>query len=105
MPNLTVVTRDGEEFSVSATDGMTVLEAIQAADIDEIEALCGGACACATCHVYIGDQWVDNLDKRGDEESELLEFSDHYEKGSRLSCQIKMSPKLEGMKVTIAPEE
>lgn len=68
-----------------------------------VEAICGGLCSCATCHVYIGDTWLDKIPEMGAEEDELLEGVFDRETNSRLSCQIPVTDELDGMDLTIAP--
>ncbi len=105
MPRLIVTPRNGETVTVNAEAGRSVMESIRNAGIEELLALCGGACACATCHVYVAPEWVDRLPPRSQAESDLLEGVTHFTDASRLSCQLKVSPALDGLKVTIAPEE
>ena len=70
----------------------------------EIEAACGGCCACATCHVYISEEWVNRLNKKEDEEESMLDQAFHVKNISRLSCQLEFEEKLDGIKLTLAPE-
>ena len=72
--------------------------------IPGIEAECGGACACATCHVYVDDAWIGKLPKREQMEEDMLDFAFDVREGSRLSCQIKVKPELDGLVVT-TPEK
>jgi ferredoxin len=105
MPQLTVVTRNGSEQTFEAQNGFSVMEAIRDQGIDELLALCGGCCSCATCHVYVDDAFVDELPPLRGDENDLLDSSDHRQANSRLSCQIPISAKLDGLRVTIAPED
>jgi 2Fe-2S ferredoxin len=105
MPNLIVVTREGEENVVEASSGLSVMELIRDAGIDELLALCGGCCSCATCHVHVDPEWAEKLPKMSADEDDLLDSSDHRVANSRLSCQIPFEPALDGMRVTIAPED
>ena len=105
MPKLVVVNRAGEETSVDVQDGLTVMEAIRDNGFDELLALCGGCCSCATCHVHVDPSFVDRLPAMSEDEDDLLESSDHREANSRLSCQIPFTADLDGLKVTIAPED
>ena len=68
-------------------------------------AVCGGNCSCATCHVYVAEAWLPRLEKQAPDEFELVEFSAHYQPNSRLSCQIEMGDALDGIEVTLAPED
>lgn len=105
MPNLIVVTREGEETVVEAQKGLSVMELIRDAGIDELLALCGGCCSCATCHVHIDPAFADKLPKMSADEDDLLDSSDNRVATSRLSCQIAFEASLDGMRVTIAPED
>ncbi|WP_435418329.1 2Fe-2S iron-sulfur cluster-binding protein [Parerythrobacter aurantius] len=105
MPKLVVVDRAGEEKTVDVQDGLTVMEAIRDNGFDELLALCGGCCSCATCHVHVDPAFMDKLPAMSEDEDDLLESSDHREANSRLSCQIPFSADLDGLKVTIAPED
>lgn len=105
MPKLTVVTRSGQESTIEAQSGLSVMEAIRDAGFDELLALCGGCCSCATCHVIVDDAWTDTVGGPNGDEDDLLDSSDHRTAASRLSCQIEMSAALDGLRVTIAPED
>lgn len=105
MPKLTVVTRDGTEHEVEARNGWTVMETIRDAGFDELLALCGGCCSCATCHVHVDQDWLAALPPMGGDEDDLLDSSDHRAANSRLSCQLTFSDALDGLRVTIAPED
>ncbi|NNC59383.1 MAG: 2Fe-2S iron-sulfur cluster binding domain-containing protein [Erythrobacter sp.] len=105
MPKLVVVNRDGDESTVEVEDGLTVMEAIRDNGFDELLALCGGCCSCATCHVHVDPAFAEKLPKMSEDEDDLLESSDHREANSRLSCQIPFTGDLDGLKVTIAPED
>lgn len=105
MPKLIVVTRSGEESTVDAADGLTVMEAIRDNGFDELLALCGGCCSCATCHVHVDPAFADRLPKMSEDEDDLLESSDHRDARSRLGCQIPLTADLDGLKVTIAQED
>ena len=105
MPKLTVVTRAGEERTVEAEAGLTVMEAIRDNGFDELLALCGGCCSCATCHVHVDPAFVDLLPAITEDEDDLLDSSDSRDATSRLSCQIPFTDALDGLKVTIAVED
>ncbi len=105
MPKLVVVTREGEESTIDVDDGVTVMEAIRDNGFDELLALCGGCCSCATCHIVVDPAFTDKLPEMSEDEDDLLESSDHRTETSRLSCQIPFTDKLDGLKVTIAPED
>src|SRR5712671_8169806 len=105
MPRLTIVTRDGSERTVEARAGWSVMENIRDNGFDELLALCGGCCSCATCHVHVDPEDLDKLDAMSDDENELLEGSSTRDATSRLSCQIPFSRRLDGLRVTIAAED
>lgn len=105
MPKLVVVNRSGEESTVEAGAGLSVMEAIRDNGFDELLALCGGCCSCATCHIYVDPAFAEKLPKMSEDENDLLESSDHRNETSRLSCQVQMTADLDGLKVTIAPED
>ncbi|USU09092.1 2Fe-2S iron-sulfur cluster-binding protein [Sphingomonadaceae bacterium OTU29MARTA1] len=105
MPKLIVTTREGEEREIMGEAGLSVMEVIRDAGIDELLALCGGCCSCATCHVHVDPDFADKLPAMGPDEDDLLDSSDERNATSRLSCQIQMTPALDGLKVTIAGED
>ncbi|WP_339694050.1 2Fe-2S iron-sulfur cluster-binding protein [uncultured Parasphingorhabdus sp.] len=105
MPTIHVTGRDGEEKAVSVDSGISVMEAIRDNGFDELLALCGGCCSCATCHVHIDSDWKAKLPEMSEDEDDLLESSDHRDEFSRLSCQIEVSDDLDGLKVRIAEED
>lgn len=105
MPKLIVVTRDGEESTVEADSGLTVMEVIRDNGFDELLALCGGCCSCATCHVHVDPEFASKLPPMDEDENDLLDSSDHRNENSRLSCQIPFEDELDGLRVTIAPED
>jgi len=95
--------RKGATREVEGRDGWSVMEILRDAGFD-IAAECGGACACATCHVYVTDGWFEKLPARSDAELDMLDMALAVEPNSRLSCQITCSPELDGIAVTVAPE-
>lgn len=105
MPRLIVTTRDGTSSEVDVADGLTVMEAIRDNGFDELLALCGGCCSCATCHVHVDPTFTDRLPPMSEDEDDLLESSDHRVASSRLGCQLPFTADLDGLKVTIAPED
>ncbi len=105
MAELRIVGRDGREATVEARNGWTVMENIRDAGFDELLALCGGCCSCATCHVQVDPEWFGKLKPRTGDEDDLLDTSDHKVETSRLSCQILFSKELDGLRVRIAPED
>ena len=105
MAKLVVVTRDGTEKTVEGQTGLSVMEIIRDGGVDELLALCGGCCSCATCHIYVDPAFADKLPKMSEDENDLLESSDHRNETSRLSCQVQLTADLDGLKVVIAPED
>ncbi len=105
MANLIVVSRDGSEKSVEGKDGLSVMEIIRDAGFDELLALCGGCCSCATCHIHIDPAFADKVAPISEDENDLLDSSSHRDATSRLSCQVPFSSALDGLRVTIAQED
>ena len=105
MPKLTVVTRDGQERTVEAAAGLTVMEAIRDNGFGELLALCGGCCSCATCHVHVDPACADLMPPITEDEDDLLDSSDSRDATSRLSCQLPFTDALDGLKVRIASED
>ncbi|MTD54568.1 2Fe-2S iron-sulfur cluster-binding protein [Amycolatopsis pithecellobii] len=105
MSKIVVTDRDGHEHTVVGVDGLSVMELIRDNGIDELLALCGGCLSCATCHVYVDPECSNLLPPQSEDESDLLESSDHRRPTSRLACQIPFSEDLDGLNVTIAPED
>ncbi|MDF7776258.1 2Fe-2S iron-sulfur cluster-binding protein [Sphingomonas sp. AOB5] len=105
MPKLIVVTREGEEREVTGETGLSVMEVIRENGFDELLALCGGCCSCATCHVHVDPEFAAKLPPMSEDEDDLLDSSSDRNENSRLSCQIQMSDELDGLRVTIAAED
>jgi 2Fe-2S ferredoxin len=105
MPKLIVTTREGTVKEINGDAGLTVMEVIRDGGMDELLALCGGCCSCATCHVYVDAEFAGALPPISEDENDLLDSSDQRDERSRLSCQIPFSAALDGLKVTIAPED
>ena len=105
MPKLIVTTRSGETREVEAGSGLTVMEAIRDNGFDELLALCGGCCSCATCHVHVDPAFFDKLPPISADEDDLLDSSDDRAANSRLSCQIPFTDALDGLRVRIAEED
>lgn len=105
MPQITVVNQEGEESTVDAAEGRTLMEVIRDNGFDELLALCGGCCSCATCHVHFDPAYMDKVPPMSEDENDLLDSSEHRDENSRLSCQIPVTADLEGCKVTIAQED
>ncbi|GLK75395.1 (2Fe-2S) ferredoxin [Methylopila jiangsuensis] len=100
MASITFIDQSGAERVVEARDGQTVMEAAVINDVPGIDADCGGACACATCHVYVDDAWREAVGAPSPMEEDMLDFAFDVRPSSRLSCQIKMSSALDGLRVT-----
>ena len=105
MPKINVITREGEKSTIEATEGHTLMETIRDAGFDELLALCGGCCSCATCHVHFDPAFWDGLPEMSEDEDDLLESSEDRNEYSRLACQIPITAALEGLTVTIAQED
>lgn len=105
MARFIVETRSGARHEVTGRDGATLLKAIRKAGIEELAAQCGGGCACATCHVFVSWPAGAPVPDISPGESRMLATSQSRTLASRLACQVKLEPGLEGMEVVIAPEE
>ena len=101
MAKITYITSDGAEHVVEAANGTTVMENAVKNSIPGIEAECGGACACATCHVYVDEAWLDVVGAPDIMEEDMLDFAWEGRPNSRLSCQIKVTDELDGLIVRI----
>ena len=105
MAQLVVVTRDGTEKVIEGETGLSVMEIIRDAGFDELLALCGGCCACATCHEKVDASFADKLSALSEDENDLLDSSSFRTDESRLSCQLIFTDALDGLRVTIAEED
>ena len=103
MPTVWLTRRDGTTEQVEAKSGRSLMLNIRKPG--QIQAICGGCSSCGTCHVYIAEDWTERLPPIQPEEETILAFSDWRESNSRLSCQIKVSDELDGLCVTVAPED
>jgi 2Fe-2S ferredoxin len=101
MPKITYIEHSGTEHVIDAPAGQTVMEAAVKNAVPGIDADCGGACACATCHVYVDDAWAAKTGKASSMEESMLDFASEVEPTSRLSCQIKISDELDGLVVRL----
>jgi len=101
MTKITYITHDGTRFEVEAANGSTVMENAIRNSVPGIEAECGGACACATCHVYVDEAWADVVGAPEAMEEDMLDFAWEVGRTSRLSCQIKVRDELDGLVVRI----
>ena len=101
MPKITFISPDGTNRTVDAENGATVMETAIKNGVPGIEAECGGACACATCHCYVDEAWLDKTGEKSAMEESMLDFAANVEPNSRLSCQIKVSDELDGLIVRL----
>jgi 2Fe-2S ferredoxin len=101
MPTVVFVQPDGAEAAVEAKPGQSLMDAAVKSSVSGIVADCGGACACATCHVYVDEAWREQVGPRTAIEESMLEFADDVRESSRLSCQIKLDDTLDGLRVAV----
>jgi 2Fe-2S ferredoxin len=99
MPKITYVEFSGKEHAIEVKAGLTVMEGAIKHNVPGIDADCGGACACATCHVYVDAAWTDKVGSPTAMEESMLDFAENVEPNSRLSCQIKVTDALDGLVV------
>jgi 2Fe-2S ferredoxin len=105
MPTIYVADREGQRHTVSAEDDLPLMFALRDAGLP-VEGTCGGTASCGTCHVYIAAEWIDRLPPRETVEQDMLDALQNFdERSSRLSCQINATDDLEGLELTLAPEE
>ncbi len=104
MPKITYIEHNGTEHTVDVPVGLTVMEGAVNNNIPGIDADCGGACACSTCHVYVNPDWIGKLPTREDMEEDMLDFAYEPNERSRLTCQIPVTPELDGLVVRM-PEK
>ena len=97
MPKITYIEHDGREHEIEVRVGNSVMEGAVKNNVPGIDADCGGACACATCHVYVDPAWRDKTGTASAMEESMLDFAENVEPNSRLSCQIKVTDELEGL--------
>lgn len=105
MPTVTAWTRKGTEHELEIRQGLSLMETIRDAGMDELLVLCGGCCSCATCYVHVAPAYAEKLPRRNDDEDALLESSHHRDATLRLSCQIPITLELSGLTVRIAEED
>jgi 2Fe-2S ferredoxin len=105
MPRVTFIAPDGALHTVEAEIDATVMETAMRKDVPGIIAACGGCCLCATCHVYVDPDWLEKTGQRSDEEEDMLYTAIDVAPNSRLSCQIRITEELDGLKVRVAPRQ
>ena len=105
MVRVTVVARDGDERAIDGQAGWSLMEVLRDNGVEEILALCGGCCSCATCHVFVEPEFQGQLAPQSEDENDLLETSPHRTAASRLSCQIECTAALDGIRLHIPPED
>ena len=104
MPKITYIEHDGKTHTIEVASGLSVMEGAVQNNIPGIDADCGGSMACATCHVYVKEEWFNKLPKKEDGEEEMLDMAFEPKKNSRLSCQLMVSDQLDGLVVNL-PEK
>jgi len=104
MAKITFIEHNGTQHEVDVSNGLTVMEAARDNNIPGIEADCGGACACSTCHVYVDTAWSDKLPAKDEMEEDMLDFAYEPSELSRLTCQVKVTDELDGLVVRM-PEK
>jgi len=105
MPKITYLENNGNSKTIEVSNGLTVMEGAVQNDIQGIDADCGGGMACATCHVYVNEEWFDKLPKKEDGEDDMLDMAFEPKKNSRLSCQLIVSNELDGLIVSIPSKQ
>tara|TARA_B100001029_G_scaffold14664_1_gene9818 strand:+ start:160 stop:480 length:321 start_codon:yes stop_codon:yes gene_type:complete len=105
MPKITYIDSAGNSKTVEVEKGLTVMEGATQNNVPEIDADCGGSMACATCHVYVKEEWFNKLSKIEDAEQDMLDMAFEPKKNSRLSCQISVTDELDGLVVTTPPKQ
>ena len=104
MAKIKYIEFNGNEHEIEVSNGLTVMEGAIKNKIPGIDADCGGACACATCHVYVDNKWIEKLSPKDDSEEDMLDFAFEVKSNSRLSCQITVSDEIDGLIVNM-PEK
>ena len=104
MAKITYIENNGTSHTVDVAEGLTVMEGAIQNNIPGIDADCGGGMACATCHVYVKDEWFDKINKKSEGEDDMIDQAYEPKKSSRLSCQIQVSPEIDGLEVHL-PEK
>ncbi len=105
MPKITYISSDAKTHTIDVQNGLTVMEGAIQNDITGIDADCGGGMSCATCHVYVDENWIDKLPQKEDGEEDMLDMAFEPKKNSRLSCQLIVSDELDGLEVNIPSKQ
>ena len=105
MPKITYIEHNGKSHTIEVEEELTVMEGAVQNNIPGIDADCGGACACATCHVYVDEKWFGKLQKKEDEEQDMLDMAFEPKKNSRLACQIIATDELDGLVVEMPSKQ
>ena len=105
MPKITYIEHNGKNHTIDVTNGLSVMEGAVQNNISGIDADCGGSMACATCHVYVEEKWLDKLPKAEEAEVDMIDMAFEPKKNSRLSCQLIVSDELDGLKVTTPSQQ
>jgi len=105
MPKITYILNTGNSETIEVSNGLTVMEGAVQNDVPGIDADCGGGMACATCHVYVKEEWFDKLPKKEDGEEDMLDMAFEPKKNSRLSCQLIVSDELDGLVVSVPSKQ
>ena len=105
MPKITYIEHNGKSHTIEVPKDLTVMEGAIQNKIPEIDADCGGGMACATCHVYVKEEWLNKLNKSEDAEQDMIDMVFEPKKNSRLSCQIVVSDEIDGLVVTTPPKQ
>ncbi len=104
MAKVTYIEHNGKEHTIDVADGLSLMEGAVKNMVPGIDADCGGACACATCHVYVAPEWTEKVGKPESMEEDMLDFAFDVRENSRLSCQIKVTDEIDGLRVNL-PEK
>ena len=105
MPKITYIEHNGKSHEIEVSNELSVMEGALQNNIPGIDADCGGACACATCHVYVDEKWFDKLPKKESAEEDMLDMAYEPKKNSRLSCQITVEDSLDGLVVKMPSKQ
>ena len=105
MPTLKITDLAGNETTLDASSGDTLMEALRDNGYDDVLAICGGVCSCSSCHCYIEGDWLEKLTPPSEDEHQLVNSTEHYQENSRLSCQVTLTDDMDGMVVKIARQD